>query len=86
MEVCLENEVSKFNLDSRNNGDSLLSTPSWCTGNNSHLFTITSSEGIDTSYCAEDSDYTQPCSSEFNSCSNLVDGCCTSGNKCGLGE
>lgn len=68
MELCLENEVAAFNAGSRDNGNSLLSTPPWCTG--SHLFNITSSEGIDTFYCAENSQITLPCSSEFNSCSN----------------
>lgn len=50
----------------------------WCTG--SFLFFIET-----TAYCASNSDLSLPCSPEFNLCFNLAS-CCTSGNKCGLGE
>ena len=78
VEVCMQNLVDEFNKNIRKN---LVvdRTPEWCSG--SFRF-----EEGGSSYCASNSDLSLPCSSEFNTCWNLVNGCCTSENKCGLGE
>jgi len=80
VEVCMQNLVDEFNKNIRKN---LVvdRNPEWCSGGSSFLF----KQG-DNSYCASNSDLSLPCSPQFNSCRNLVNGCCTSGNKCGLGE
>jgi len=80
VEACLENEVTKFNMASQSNGASLLSKPEpkWCSAG--YRFEVNNTE-----YCAEDVDLSEPCSFEFNSCSNLVD-CCISIGTCKFGE
>ena len=78
MEACLQNEVDKFNRDSRNNGAALISRMTFCT--NGREFT---QGGI--KYCANN-DPKIACPKQFNSCSNLENNCCTLATPCRLGE
>ena len=75
----MDEKVADFNRAVRDGTLVTIVEVNWCNGEN--IITTDTS-----SYCASNSDLSEPCSSEFNTCRNLVDGCCTSGNKCGLGE
>ena len=70
LDACLDEKVSDFNRAVRE--DTLIVPQQDC------QFKFTTDTGI---YCASNSDFSLPCA-----CSNLLDGCCTASDKCGLGE
>ena len=76
MEACLEEEVTKFNKDSREDGATLISLPDWCSG--SYRVTLD-----DNDYCCQSPDCSEQC--DLIGCEKLVD-CCAEGPNCRLGE
>ena len=83
MEACLQKAVGIFNSKSRDDGAALISELSdeeekQLCKEESFWFKVG-----DSSYCAENSDHSLPCTSP-NACKNLLK-CCTS-SLCGLGE